>query len=153
MLSIGWLLVMCGCCLSEATVLVKYSIYEKTDVANSSGVWLQEPYLARNAKATCTSACNNHLSCSFVTLNTSNFCTLYGDQVSLNNTLYSPNTMILAKRELTGCVANYYQDFDQRVCRYQKTYTQRCKASIECLTVLGLGCVNGSCDCSINPNQ
>ena len=149
---IGWVLVFYGY-LTEATFLVKYSTYEKTDVANSSGFWLMEPFLVKNPLKTCTLACHNNINCRFVTLNTTNFCTLYDNQVSLNGTIYSPNTKILANKELTGCAANYYQDFDQRVCRYQKTYGQRCKTSIECLTVIGLGCVNGSCECSINQNQ
>ena len=145
------LIKMCG--LSEATFLVKYSIYENTDVANSSSLRLKEPFQLKNDKTNCLLACNNNINCRLVTLNQTNFCTLYGDQVTLNGTIYSPNTMIFTQKELTGCVANYYQDFDQKVCRPQKTYSQQCTKSIECLNSTGLGCVNGFCDCFIKSNQ
>ena len=145
------LLIMCD--LSQGTLLVKYSIYENTDVANSSILRLKDPIQLKNAKTNCLLACNNNINCRLVTLNKTDFCTLYGDQVTLNGTIYSANTMIFTQKELIGCMVNYYQDFDQRVCRPQKTYSQQCKKSIECLNSIGLGCVNGYCDCLVKSNQ
>ena len=145
------IIIICNFC--KATFLIKYSIYENTDVANSSIFRLKDPIQLKNAKTNCLLACNNNINCRLVTLNKTDFCTLYGNQVTLNGTIYSPNTIIFTQKELTGCMVNYYQYFDQRVCRPQKTYNQQCKNSTECLNSIGLGCLNGYCDCLIQRNQ
>ena len=132
----------------------KYNIYTNLTISAQFKASLQLKQSFQVSKYSsemkCMIACTAEMSCALVTVDQFNSCTLFSNQTTLINTVFSDNTKLMSKTEMNLCFSKFYADMSMLVCRPQKTINVSCLSSDECLDLTGLECLNGYCQCPPN---
>ena len=83
------------------------------------------------------------------TLNTSNHCTLYSDQITTLDLATENGTLMMANKPIRECLnPDYFADMDEQVCKAKYTESIDCKRDGECSDSKGLVCSSyGKCQC------
>ena len=101
-----------------------------------------------NPSVACMAACNMNCDCALVSLNSSYYCTMFSNQTLLINLEDSTVSTIYSKDPIKQCFQGFYYIGKNNTCQPQKGINQTCLESVECKQNLGLGCLNGLCQCS-----
>jgi hypothetical protein len=96
----------------------------------------------------CISTCNELLNCSAFTLSDRNECALLNNQTAIMHTTFSNNSNLFSLTKLNKCSSDYYIEPVQQICSRKKSYEMSCLSANECLSSLGLICLNSTCLCS-----
>ena len=154
MISFNFLAVFAFICIVKASQYTKYNIYANLTVSAQFKPSLQVkqsfPVSKYSPETKCMIACTVEISCALATVDQSNSCTLFSNQTTLINTVFSENTKLMSKTEMSMCFSKFYADMSMLVCRPQKTINISCLFSDECLDMTDLECLNGYCQCPPN---
>ena len=134
--------------------LVKYDRHMNMSVIDSSkpSLLLLEPFPV-NEFAKCPAKCNNEPDCEVVTLNSSNYCSIYSSQVTVLDVQVENGTLLLAKNPIKECLdSDYFADTNEMVCKQKFTEGMTCSRNGECSYDKGLFCKYGTCQCMKNPD-
>jgi len=139
-----------GC--SEPIKFVKYRQIWNTAVIESSQTSLK---LVDSFKVSeiisCPSKCNLLPGCQVATLNSSNHCTLFSDQITTLDLKVENGTLIMTNKPIRECLnPDYFADMNQKVCKAKFTESTACTRDGECSDSKGLVCSGGTCQCK-NP--
>jgi hypothetical protein len=90
----------------------------------------------------CGVACNLNLACTAFSLNSSNSCALFNDQVSLIHLENQADSTVYANHKMSTCIKDFYPDLVAMNCFPKKVADAACSASIECSDLKGLECAD-----------
>jgi hypothetical protein len=136
----------------EPIQFVKYRQIWNTTVIDSSQTSLK---LVDSFKVSeiifCPVRCNRLSGCQAATINSSNHCTLYSDQITTLDLKAENGTLMLANKPIRECLnPDYFADMNQKVCKAKFTESITCTRDGECSDSRGLVCSGGACKCK-NP--
>lgn len=140
--------------LSSTTMtLRKFYRYGNFQVRNSSqsSLQLQTAYQVRS-EFECAGHCNRLSNCEVLTLNRTNYCSLYSSDTTLLDLTESTDTQLLSKNsKIKECLnSSYFVDTDQMICRLKFTDAMTCSRDGQCLEAAGLKCIDLECQCNQN---
>jgi hypothetical protein len=92
----------------------------------------------RDPQIDCGVACNLNPACKAFSLNSSNICALFNDQISLIHLENQTNSTVYADHKMSTCINEFYPDLVAMNCFPKKVADVACNASIECSDSKGL---------------
>jgi len=137
---------------SSYTKFVRYRKVQNTTVikASQSSLILLEPFKV-SAINFCPARCNLVPECQFAVLNSSNYCTLFSDQVTMLDLEIENGTLMMTNKPIRECLnPDYFADMNEKVCKVKFTESMSCNRDGECSDTKGLVCSSGVCQCK-NP--
>jgi hypothetical protein len=151
-LELTWCLLLVdliGC--SEPIKFVKYRKIRNTTVIESSQTSLKLDSFRVSEINFCPAKCNLLSGCQAVTLNSSNHCTLFSDQITALDLKAENGTLMMTNKSIRECLnPDYFADINQKVCKAKFTESMTCTRDGECSDTKGLVCSGGACQCK-NP--
>ena len=151
----GWVHIFILICLANKVILMKFQKYSQYKNKMVSGLYEANLRVlgtfkvsSSNPSVACMAACNMNCNCALVSLNSSYFCTMFSNQTLLVNLENSTVSNMYSKDAIKQCFEGFYYLGKNNTCQPKKAINQTCLDSIECKQNLGLGCLNGLCQCS-----
>ena len=149
---LAWFFLLVGLigCL-EPIKFVKYRKIRNTTVIESSQTSLKLDSFRVSEINFCPAKCNLLSGCQAVTLNSSNHCTLFSDQITILDLKAENGTLMMTNKPIRECLnPDYFADMNQKVCKVKFTESMACTRDGECSDSKGLVCSGGACQCK-NP--
>ena len=136
---------------SEPIKFVKYKKIRNTTVIESSQTSLKLDSFKVSEINFCPAKCNLLPGCQAATLNSSNHCTLYRDQITTLDLKAENGTLMMTNKPICECLnPDYFADMNQKVCKVKFNESVACTRDGECSDIKGLVCSVGTCQCK-NP--
>jgi hypothetical protein len=137
---------------TEPMKFVKYRKIRNTTVIESSQTSLKLDSFKVSEINFCPAKCNLLPGCQAVTLNSSNHCTLFSDQITTLDLKEENGTLMMTNKPIRECLnPDYFADMNQKVCKVKLTESMACTRDGECSDSKGLVCSGGVCQCK-NPD-
>ena len=139
---------------SSCVVLVHYELHmNKTIIADSQPTYsLLEPFKVKHYSQ-CGAKCNDIPECQVVTINTTNYCTLFSSQITILDIEIENGTVMMTNKPIKECQnPDYFADMIEMVCKQKFTESMVCSRNGQCSNSKGLFCKYGTCQCQ-NPNN
>jgi len=151
-LKLTWCLLLTGLIdCSEPIKFVKYRKIRNTTVIESSQTSLKLDLFKVSEINFCPAKCNLLPGCQAATLNSSNHCTLFSDQITTLDLKAENGTLMMTNKPIRECLnPDYFADMNQKVCKAKFTESVACTRNGECSDSKGLVCSGGVCQCK-NP--
>jgi len=136
---------------SEPIKFVRYKQIRNTAVIGSSQTSLKLDSFKVSEVNFCPAKCNLLPGCQAATINSSNHCTLFSDQITTFDLKAENGTLIMANKPIRECLnPDYFADMNEKVCKVKLTESTVCNRDGECSDIKGLVCSGGVCQCK-NP--
>jgi len=136
---------------SEPIKFVKYRQIQNTTVIESSQTSLKVDSFKVSEVNFCPAKCNLLPGCQAATINSSNHCTLFSDQITTLDLKTENSTLMMTNKPIRECLnPDYFADVNQKVCKAKFTESMACTRDNECSDSKGLVCSGGACQCK-NP--
>ncbi len=140
---------LAGCL--EPNKFVKYRQIRNTTVIEPSQTSLKLDSFRVSEINFCPAKCNLLPGCQAVTINSSNHCTLFSDQITTLDLKAENGTLMMTKNPIRECLnPDYFADMNQKVCKAKFAESTVCTRDGECSDSKGLVCSGGVCQCK-NP--
>ena len=152
-LKLTWCLLLVGLiACSEPIKFVKYRKIRNTTVIESSQTSLKLVDSFRVSEINfCPVKCNLLPGCQAATINSSNHCTLFSDQITTLDLKAENGTLMMTNKPIRECLnPDYFADMNQKVCKTKLTESMACTRDGECSDTKELVCSGGACQCK-NP--
>jgi len=135
----------------EPIKFVKYRKIRNTTVIEPSQTSLKLDSFKVSEINFCPARCNLLPGCQAATLNSSNHCTLFSDQITTLDLKAENGTLMMTNKPIRECLnPDYFADMNQKVCKTKLTESMACTRDGECSDSKGLVCSGGTCECK-NP--